>query len=550
MTRRLTEVMVRLLLGGIACTAFANAAGADMLHWHFPQGAMGRTIAATLIIAVYAMACLHVYLKQRCHRISAAPMQAFAKIEADMVLLAFASQTGCAARLARQSAQFLTRSGMKVTVEDCARLDPAQLQNLRRALFVVSTTGDGDAPDNTAAFMYDVTGATVPLNGLHYGILALGDRSYARYCAFGHVIDTWLQQRGAQRMFDAIEVNNSDEDALRLWHSRLSALSGKEEHIDWDKSCPMSWRRVRRCLLNPGSKGAPAYHLELVPTAPTALRWQAGDIAEITPRHASDRVKLWMRTLHLDPVQEVNDKARQGQRLQLAEVLSHKVLPDSPAEKRFLQSLSAQDLADRLTPLPGRKYSIASLPIDGRMEILVRRATLPDGSFGVCSGWLTAWLIEGGEVDIHVRENSNFHVPSEDVPLILIGNGTGMAGLRAHLKARAAAGRRRNWLLFGERSARHDFFFQNDIAQWQTSGMLQRVDLAFSRDQAQRNYVQDKLQQAGDELRRWVAAGATICLCGSRDGMATGVTQTLRNLLGEQVLDSMIRQGRYRRDVY
>jgi sulfite reductase (NADPH) flavoprotein alpha-component len=134
--------------------------------------------------------------------------------------------------------------------------------------------------------------------------------------------------------------------------------------------------------------------------------------------------------------------------------------------------------------------------------------------------------------------------------MILVGNGTGIAGLRAHLKQRIAAGARRNWLLFGERNAERDFFYGDEIRQWQAQGWLERVDLAFSRDQAERIYVQHKLQENAELLRRWLDEGACLFVCGSLDGMAPGVDRVLRQAIGDDAVENLMIEGRYRRDVY
>jgi sulfite reductase (NADPH) flavoprotein alpha-component len=134
--------------------------------------------------------------------------------------------------------------------------------------------------------------------------------------------------------------------------------------------------------------------------------------------------------------------------------------------------------------------------------------------------------------------------------MILVGNGTGIAGLRAHLKQRIAAGARRNWLLFGERNAERDFFYGDEIRQWQAQGWLERVDLAFSRDQAERIYVQHKLQENAELLRRWLDDGACLFVCGSLDGMAPGVDSVLRQAIGDDAVENLLIEGRYRRDVY
>ena len=134
--------------------------------------------------------------------------------------------------------------------------------------------------------------------------------------------------------------------------------------------------------------------------------------------------------------------------------------------------------------------------------------------------------------------------------LILIGNGTGLAGLRSHLKARAAHGMQRNWLVFGERNAANDFYYRDEIEAWQNQGVLERADIVFSRDQEQRIYVQDKLREQAEQVRNWLAAGAAIYVCGSLEGMAGGVEASLTDIIGSTGVEQLIEQGRYRRDVY
>ena len=134
--------------------------------------------------------------------------------------------------------------------------------------------------------------------------------------------------------------------------------------------------------------------------------------------------------------------------------------------------------------------------------------------------------------------------------MILLGNGTGLAGLRSLLKARIANGQQRNWLLFGERNAAHDFYCRDELQGWLASGDLARLDLAFSRDQAQKVYVQDRLRESAEQVRQWLDQGAAIYICGSLQGMAAGVDQALIDMLGAEAVELLIEQGRYRRDVY
>ena len=253
--------------------------------------------------------------------------------------------------------------------------------------------------------------------------------------------------------------------------------------------------------------------------------------------HLLDGLGLSANTpVHLDGLQET-----------LAQALASRQLPEN---RGHLVGLHAQALVDALIPLNMREYSIASIPQDGVLQLIVRQERHPDGSLGLGSGWLTEHAPLGAAISLRLRRNSGFHLPAEPCPLILLGNGTGLAGLRSLLKARIAQGQQPNWLLFGERNAAHDFYCRDELQGWLASGELARLDLAFSRDQAHKVYVQDRLREAADELRRWLADGAAIYICGSLNGMAAGVDQTLIDLLGADAVQQLIEQGRYRRDVY
>jgi sulfite reductase (NADPH) flavoprotein alpha-component len=548
---------------------------------------VARLISASAVILVYLAFCGAILgahrRKQRRAAQAAASLMEDAPAGGASVLVAFASQTGFAEQLAWQTATSLKAAGMAVRVASLAQLDAAALASAGCALFIVSTTGEGDAPDTAAGFARRVLGASAPvqLSTLRYGLLALGDRSYDEYCAFGHALDAWLRHHGAAPMFDLVDVDNGDEGALRHWQHHLGVLSGSTEMADWSAPSYSRWRLTERRWLNPGSPGGPAFHLALEPidkaaSNAAAITWRAGDIAEIGPRNGADDVERFLRALTLDGDVMIDvdvdananadghdadgrsgdsgdnrdGGAERRPREALRKALSRMRLPHDNRRLDALRGLTPRELISALEPLPHREYSIASVPADGRIELLVRQVRLDDGRLGLGSGWLTAHAEVGREIALRVRENRGFHPPDDDRPLILIGNGTGLAGLRAHLKARAAAGRRRNWLLFGERTSEHDYFHRAEIEAWQASGVLQRVDLAFSRDQAESIYVQHRVRDAEAELRAWVADDAAIYVCGSLEGMAAGVTAALTGIFGEEQLERMAEDGRYRRDVY
>lgn len=518
---------------------------AEPLRW--PELPVSRMIWAVACVVAYVGVCVRPYLRRmRSHAVSSSERISDDEtvIDGDSIRVMFASQTGFAEELAHRTAAALRDAGMSVHADRIDRLTPSAWSGATRMLFVVSTTGEGDAPDSALAFVRDIMSRPVALSHLKYGLLSLGDHAYTNFCGFGRTVDTWLRRHGAQPLFDPVEVDDGDPAALRHWQHHLSLLAGRTDMPDWAPPRYSHWPLAERTLLNPGSRGHACYLVALAVPSDVPASWEAGDIVEIGPRNAMDQIAEFMARLKLDG--ETRIAHDQIGMMTLSALLSRCVLPELDASNEK----ALPDLLRTLTPLPHREYSIASLPEDGRIELLVRRMHRPDGRIGLGSGWLTRHAGVGTDIDARIRSNPGFHAPSPDVPTILIGNGTGLAGLRALLKARIAAGSRRNWLLFGERNADCDFFFRDEILRWHRDGWIERLDLAFSRDQSQRIYVQDRLREGMDELQQWLAEGASIYVCGSLSGMAPGVHAVLARAIGENSLIDLSATGRYRRDVY
>lgn len=535
----LGQVAVGVLLAGLALGLLAWQKGE--LTWGEPGSE--RVMTAFAVTLVYSAWCAWLWQARRKLPGTSSAATGAPDAQSPALLLIHASQTGYAEQLAEQTALSLRTAGVVVDLRSIADIDAATLLHAQRALFIASTTGEGDAPDCAARFLHDPGLQGLSLNGLRYGVLALGDSEYVNYCGFGHHLDQWLRQRGAQALFDTIEVDNGEQGALRHWQHQFGVLAGSADIVDWQAPSYSRWRLLERRLLNPGSVGDPCFHLSLEPCERADLQWRAGDIAEIGPRNAALDVAALLAARGLDATAMVDAGAGKEA---LIEVLARSYLP-SPTDA---PGADAQGVAAILKPLPHREYSIASIPSDGAVHLLVRLMRRADGRLGIGSGWLAENATIGSDISLRIRSNTNFHVPPDARPMVLIGNGTGLAGLRSLLKQRIANGQHRNWLIFGERNRAHDFYHRDEIEGWLARGMLERVDLAFSRDQAARIYVQDKLREAAPALREWVAQGASIHVCGSLDGMAPGVDAALRAVLGGDLLERMMIESRYRRDVY
>ena len=450
----------------------------DPVHW----------ITAVAAVVIWLILCLAIAATVlRARRTDRLRLATF-KAAAGATVVAYASQTGFAEELAEMTARALIDAGEAARVVSFADLDIEMLASAKRALFVVSTTGEGDPPDSAGRVVRRMLDRDAALPDLSYGLLALGDRSYKDYCGFGHAVDGWLRRSGATPLFDVVEVDDADPEAIRHWQHQLNALTGSNAEPDWTPPSYDRWKLVERRLLNPGSPGGEAFHLAFEPVD-HAPDWSAGDIAEVG-------------------VPAVGD--------------------DRPA---------------------AREYSIASLPSDGRLELLIRLMQHPDGTPGLASGWLTGRAKVGDEIDMRVRVNRGFHGPDAVTPMILIGNGTGLAGLRAHLKTRAG-GNGGTWLMFGERTSAHDAFHDEELQGWLAAGALSRLDRTYSRDAGDGRYVQAVIAEQAGEVRNWIERGSAVYVCGSLEGMAAGVHAALEDVLGADGLIALAEAGRYRRDVY
>jgi sulfite reductase (NADPH) flavoprotein alpha-component len=467
-------------------------ANMDPIHTGIAFGPVWRVmvVVAALGLPLFAVTGILLYVDRRrkanSAKVSAAGQTAAGTIAAPGPLLVYASQTGTAEQLARRAVSDFRAAGMNARLCAIDKIDLQGLRIERQVLFVASTYGDGHAPDGARRFENRLMTKTLQLPDLAFGVLALGDRRHVDFCAFGRRLDAWLRKSGGKVLFDRIDVDAHDRYVLSQWQARLEALGALTSSSDTSRGGFEAWRLEERCLLNPGSIGLPVFRIRLVPESGAAT-WVPGDIAEILP--VAENTQL-------------------------------------------------------------REYSIASVEEDGAIELVVRQVRGPDGTLGIGSGWLTESLATGDTTLLRFRRNSNFHSPAFDRPMILIGNGTGIAGLHAHLRHRAANTSAESWLFFGERNCAVDFLLQDDLRRLLAGGTLARITTAFSRDQQERIYVQHRICEEADELRRWVDRGAAIYVCGSSDTMAPAVDSALRAALGVARMTALEAQGLYRRDIY
>ena len=457
-----------------------------------------RIYGAMGLVAAYAGMCWGIGSRVRRQRLvdEAQSQLSQGDAQAPAVLVAYASQTGQAEALARATAKMLVEGGLQVRLLPVEKLTTELLQEYAHSLWMLSTTGEGDAPDHALGFVQQLMAAQPVLTRHQSLVLALGDREYQEFCAFGVQVHEWLQTSGARS--DLVCVDNMDGPSLQSWQAQVGQIrqsllgesaSAQELDADWLQApASVAFVLSRRHLLNPGSQGGALYQLEWTPQSGELPPWESGDLVSLCV----------------------------------------------PAD-----------------PERARDYSIASITADGSLQLLVRESTRADGSPGLASHWLCCGMAEGDVLSLTLREHRGFRLgDNAGRSLILIGNGSGLAGLLSHIKARVQQDRNDQWLLFGERSPQHDAFCAEQLAAWVEQGRLARLDQAWSRNGKDSRYVQDLLRSHAEEVRQWVERGAAIYVCGSLNGMGQGVHLTLQAILGEAKVAELLGSGRYRRDVY
>ena len=487
-------------------------------------------LAVLLFVHVFWLALLLRQKKQSSKKNSSAYDQDY--------LIVYASQSGNAAELARQTAEKFNQFQISNRIVDLQVLDVEELQHAKKVLWMVSTYGDGDAPDSARIFIKNIMSKSLDLSQQKFAILALGDRHYAHFCQFGIRLESWLTQNKAQSMFEMVRVDQLSSEDLATWKNHL------EHEIDVSladfsdiSSAPWSCLKlIERECLNQGSQGNPLYRLRF--SVPETLEWKSGDILEVQCANSFDRIQNF-----LSQYQKEIETLDSSFDLSVLKFKNLNLLPNRLAHETVLEWISRFEILD------DREYSISTIVSMGFLELVVRQE-MTNGQLGLGSGWLTAYSEMGEEIQARIRTNPTFHFDDQIHPNIFIGNGSGIAGLKSHLHQCHKLDFNDNWLIYGERQAEFDRGFVDQLQTWKKQGTLTDLDLVYSRDGNQLKYVTDCLYEKQDQLKIWIERGAVIYVCGSLKGMAQDVDNALNEILGEKVVEQLMLEKRYLRDVY
>lgn len=500
------------------------------------------------------------------------------------LIVAYGTDMGNAEDAAMTFAESVTAIGIPAEAVELNQVDVTQLQSATHLVAVVSTFGEGEFPDTATLFWEALQASTERLESLHFAVLALGDSSYEMFCNAGKLLDGRLEALGATRMVDRVDVDGYYEQPAKAWTTDvvkvLTAERGEPAPAQAVVAPPRERHEVVEAevtvnrLLTAAGSGKEVRHYE-VDLAGSGLAYQAGDSLAVHAVNDPALVSSILSELGVGPDHSVPDHDEPlgvllAERLEIrtpSRALQDLAGPAADGEDVLdlvrRAGLSAEELLDTLRPLTFRDYSIASSPVmhPGRIHLTVAsvRYRRGDRDYG---GVASTFLADRGDrVRVHLRPNHNFRLPAPDVPIIMIGPGTGIAPFRAFLQERrATAAPGRSWLFFGDRHRATDFLYRDELEDFLAAGTLTRLDLAFSRDQEAKDYVQHRMSESADELFGWLTDGAHVYVCGDADRMAKDVDAMLHQVVARgggmdaeaahAYVNDLVKNHRYVRDVY
>ena len=532
--------------------------------------------------------------------------------------IVYGSQTGNSKKIAEQLHARLQSHGAEAVVLNLKDYRPQQLKKEQRLIAVISTHGNGEPPDDARAFFSFLLSERAPrLEALEYAVLALGDSSYEEFCQTGLVLDQRLAELGAKPLLARVDCDVDFATPSAEWQQQIvqktpnnkvdtsiqfapahtaAATQGREYTAD----NPFQSELLSSINLTDSGSSKDVLHLEFS-LEDSGLQYEPGDILAVAVANDLTLVEEVLSLSGLDRHTPVNINGQvtdlynalvnqrelstltRRQMKMYAEYIGHAELLAAANDKNNLKEwlyaadwadvfrqfpgkVEAQALVDILRPLQPRQYSIASSPNahPDEVHLLVKRVEYDFNGrthLGAASNWL-ARLQAGDKAAVHIKPNAHFKLPaSAESKIIMIGAGTGVAPFRSFLFEREAQGISGNsWLFFGEQRFRTDFLYQTEWQQFLANGTLERMSVAFSRDQARKVYVQHRLLEEAAEVYQWLQEGAYLYVCGDMNGMAKDVHNALIEIVASQRninavdaaawLEQLMGEHRYQRDVY
>jgi sulfite reductase (NADPH) flavoprotein alpha-component len=539
---------------------------------------------------------------------------------ATKLVVLYGTESGNAESLADRAGKEAKKRGFQPVVKNMSEISAADLAKVSDLLVVVSTWGDGEPPESATTFYKELMAAELDLKNTRFTVCALGDTSYDKFCQTGKDVDARLETLGAKRVSPRQDCDVDYEENYSAWlDGALKAFTPQTaapvavagvpavaaSTVEYGKKNPFPSEVVEHVILNGEGSTKETLHVGLSLDG-SGLVYEPGDALAVLPVNAPDVVEAVIKGAKLTGTETVEVKG-EGSKL-LADALredfditavSRAVLTKLQAAtgstelaallaedaKEQLKAwnygreivdaietfapngLSAAQLTGILRKLPPRLYSIASSPLAHPGEVHLTVAAVRYESNGrkrkgVCSTYLADLVKEGSKTRVFVQPNKHFRLPaSGETPVIMVGPGTGVAPFRAFVEHRAALGHPgKNWLFFGDQRYTYDFLYQLEWQDHLKSGVLSKLDVAFSRDQPEKIYVQQKMLEHAKELYAWLEEGAHFYVCGDASRMAHDVHETLLSIIEKQgnksreaaeaYVEDLKKSHRYQRDVY
>ena len=522
-----------------------------------------------------------------------------------------ASQTGHAREVADKLHATLAEQGINAKRISAADYKPKTIADEQVLLLVTSTQGEGEPPEEALSLHRLLFGKKAPpLPALRFAVCGLGDSSYPDFCQAGKDFDARLAELGGERLAPRADCDVDYQATAAAWIAdlvpRLAALQPAAPRTPtaaapatpaaYDRDHPFTAPLLARQKITGRHSTKDVRHIEL-DLAGSGINYQAGDALGVWCENDPARVDAILAALKLDGVTVIDGKTLREQLIREreisqntpqfvqgyaalaksadldAEIATHGAAPyaaNTPLDAivaRYPAAITAEQLLTLLRPLTPRLYSIASAPEEVGEEVHLTVGVLHyehDGKAysGAASGYLGERLPEDGAARVFVEPNPNFRLPDDpQAAIIMIGNGTGIAPFRAFMQARVAReAPGKNWLVFGNPHFTEDFLYQTEWQGWQKDGFLHRYSLAWSRDQAEKVYVQDKLREEAASVWQWLKDGAYVYVCGDAARMAKDVERALLDIIAGEggmdadaaadYLDELRQARRYQRDVY
>lgn len=533
------------------------------------------------------------------------------------LIVGYGTDMGNAEDAAMTFTEMLETVGIEAEAIELNQIDVDELQSATHFIAVTSTFGDGEFPDNATLFWEAISGETERLEHLSFAVLALGDTSYDLFCHAGKLLDERLEALGGTRIADRVDIDGFYEQPAKAWSTDVVKIlaaerTGPAEAVvttapetptaeqppSRESNHPVDVRLVVNRLLTAPESDKEVRHYEL-DLAETGIAYQAGDSIAVHANNDPVLVEAILAQLGVGPDYTV---AGHDEPLGVLLTDSFEIRMPSRALKALVATrttdeqaaaalgsdtaatrgswlygkdvldlirlgrLSADEVVDTLRPLQFRDYSIASSPLTHSDRVHLTVATVRYSADDRTQGGVAStFLAERGDtVRVHLRPNNHFRLPADDVPIIMIGPGTGIAPFRAFLQERQASqAQGRSWLFFGDRRRATDFLYGDELQGFVDSGTLTRLDVAFSRDGAEgapKTYVQQRMLEHAAEFFEWLQAGAHVYVCGDAGRMAKDVDATLHDIVARsggmdanaahQYVNDLIKSHRYLRDVY